>query len=138
VKTAYWPGTSVGVGTPWGPSLLFDLAIRLQLLRGTTAFSHRYTKVKDLDMSDTVETLVLDLLEWVGFKERTYTATMEAWRTSCPKLQIWEDANDRGLVETACVDGESLVRVTVTGLAALKERRPRSYDQLLCLRQQSE
>jgi hypothetical protein len=102
------------------------------------AFSRRYNKVKDLDMSDTVETLVLDLLEWLAFKERTYSATMDAWRTSCPRLQVWEDANDRGLVETACVNGESLVRVTVAGLAALKERRPRSYDQLLHVPEQTE
>jgi trans-aconitate 2-methyltransferase len=91
-----------------------------------------------LAISDTVETLVLDLLEWVGFKERTYDATMEAWRTSCTKLQIWEDANDRGLVETACVNGESFVRVTAAGLGVLQERRPRFYDQLLYWRQQSE
>jgi hypothetical protein len=77
-------------------------------------------------MSDTVENLILDLLEWVGRKERTYQETMDAWRTSCPGLPVWEDANDRGLVGTAPADGYSLVRLTPAGIALLKEQRPHS------------
>jgi len=46
-------------------------------------------------MTDTVENLILDLVEWVGRKERTYHDTMDAWRTSCPRLPVWEDATDR-------------------------------------------
>jgi hypothetical protein len=69
-------------------------------------------------MSDTVENLIVDLLEWVGSKERTYGETMDAWRTSCPRLPVWEDATDRGLVETA----GSHVRLTPAGMALLKER----------------
>jgi hypothetical protein len=81
-------------------------------------------------MTDTVENLILDLVEWVGRRERTYQETMEAWRTSCPKLPAWEDATDRGLVETTSANGRSLVRATPAGLAFLKERRPRAYDEL--------
>jgi hypothetical protein len=77
-------------------------------------------------MADAVESLILDLLEWVGRKERTYRETMDAWRTSCPKLPVWEDANDRGLVEMASSSGSLLVRATPAGLALLKEKRPRS------------
>ncbi len=79
-------------------------------------------------MTDTVENLILDLLEWVGRRERTYQETMEAWRTSCPKLPVWEDANDRGLVDTAFANGRSLVHLTPAGLSLLKERRPRAYE----------
>ncbi len=79
-------------------------------------------------MTDTVENLILDLLEWVGRRERTYQETMEAWRTSCPKLPVWEDANDRGLVDTAFANGRSLVCLTPAGLALLKERRPHAYE----------
>jgi hypothetical protein len=78
-------------------------------------------------MSDTVENLILDLLEWVDLRERTYQETMEAWRTSCPRLPVWEDATDGGLVETAFANGRSLVRVTSAGLAFLEERRPRAH-----------
>ncbi len=75
-------------------------------------------------MTDTVENLILDLLEWVRREERTYQETMDAWRTSCPRLPVWEDAVDRGLVERAPVNGRPLVRVTPKGDALLEEKRP--------------
>ena len=80
-------------------------------------------------MSETVENLILDLLEWVESKERTYRETMEAWRTSCPRLPVWEDANDRGLVTMDQSNGEPLVRVTPAGRDLLHERRFRSSGQ---------
>jgi hypothetical protein len=81
-------------------------------------------------MSDTVENLILDLVEWVGRKPRTYQETMEAWRTSCPRLPVWEDATDRGLVETARTNGQSEVRATPAGLEHLKRQRPRAHQAL--------
>ena len=82
-------------------------------------------------MTDTVENLILDLVEWVGRKERTYQETMDAWRTSCPRLPVWEDATDRGIVETISANGRSLVRATPAGLALLKEKRPHVYEALM-------
>jgi hypothetical protein len=76
---------------------------------------------------NTVENLILDLLEWVQTRERTYQETLEAWRTSCPRLPVWEDATDRGLVAIERVDDRMIVRVTPAGVALLKERRPRSF-----------
>ena len=81
-------------------------------------------------MTDTVENLILDLVEWVGRNERTYRETIDAWRTSCPRLTVWEDATDRGLVETVSANGRSLVRVTAAGFALLKEKRPDRYEQV--------
>jgi D-3-phosphoglycerate dehydrogenase len=81
-------------------------------------------------MNDTVENLILDLVEWVGRKERTYQETMDAWRTSCPRVPVWEDATERGLVETAWAGGRSLVRATTAGLALLEEKRPYAYEEL--------
>jgi len=81
-------------------------------------------------MNCTVENLILDLVEWVGRKERTYHETMDAWRTSCPRLSVWEDATDCGLVETVFTNGRSLVRVTAAGFNFLKEKRPHYYEQL--------
>jgi hypothetical protein len=75
-------------------------------------------------MTDPLETLILDLLEWVENRERTYKEVMEAWRTSCPRLPVWEDANDRGLIATEHVNGRSIVRITSSGLALLEQRRP--------------
>ena len=81
-------------------------------------------------MTDTVESLILDLIEWVGRTECTYQETMDAWRTSCPRLPVWEDASDRRLVETGFGSRSSIVRATPAGLALLKERRPDAYEEL--------
>ena len=71
-------------------------------------------------MSDAVvESLILDLLDWVAGGERGYEEVMEAWRTSCPKLPVWEDANARGLLTSEGVNGRSVVRITPAGLALL-------------------
>jgi hypothetical protein len=71
-----------------------------------------------------VESLILDLLEWLANSERSYEEVMDAWRTSCPKLPVWEDANDRGLVMRMEVNGRSVVRITTSGLAFLQQHRP--------------
>lgn len=67
--------------------------------------------------SETVESLILDLVEWVSARERTYEETIEAWRTSCPRLPVWEEANDRGLLRMERVGGVSFVRVAAQGRA---------------------
>ena len=69
-----------------------------------------------------VESLIVDLLEWVQMRERTYQEVMDAWRTSCPRLPVWEEANDRGLVAIESVDGRELVRLTSDGLSLLPQR----------------
>ena len=70
-----------------------------------------------------LENLILDLLEWLGKQDRTYQETMEAWRTSCPKLPVWEDATDRGLISMDFAQGRNIVRITEAGLAFLEHRR---------------
>jgi hypothetical protein len=74
--------------------------------------------------TNTVENLILDLLEWVTKGNHTYEEVMDAWRTSCPRLPVWEDANDRGLVALEQVDGTTFVRSTPLGQALLNRRRP--------------
>ena len=75
-------------------------------------------------VTSTVEVLVLDLLEWLARRDRSYEETMEAWRTSCPKLPVWEDANDQGLVRVENCNGRSTVRVTPAGFELLRKLRP--------------
>jgi hypothetical protein len=79
-------------------------------------------------MSDAVDALILDLLEFVANAERGYAEVMEAWRTSCPRLPVWEDAVDRGLIARTNAKGRSIVTVTQAGLALLYSRRPSSRD----------
>ena len=75
-------------------------------------------------MSDPVEPLVLDLLEWIGREPRPYSEVIEAWRTSCPRLPVWEEANTRGFVERHHQLGaEARVQVTPAGLAFLHSHR---------------
>ncbi|MDQ3694421.1 MAG: hypothetical protein M3464_12455 [Chloroflexota bacterium] len=45
-----------------------------------------------------VSPLTLDFLNWLGRDPRTYADAMEAWRTSCPRFTIWEDAIADGLI----------------------------------------
>ena len=76
-------------------------------------------------MPDPVESLVLDLLEWVGTSQRPYSEVMDAWRTSCPRLPIWEEANARGPDRNqtrAGLRGQGL-RVSIAGHAYLAHRR---------------
>jgi hypothetical protein len=42
--------------------------------------------------------LTLQMLAWIAERPRSYGETMEAWRTSCPRLSIWEDAQHDHLV----------------------------------------
>lgn len=72
-------------------------------------------------MSEASNALVLDLVEWIAKEPRPYGEVMDAWRTSCPRLSIWEDATDRGYVERKAVDGRGvLVLVTPAGLELLR------------------
>ena len=43
-------------------------------------------------MTSPHESLTLQLLEWVADKPRTWAELMDAWKTTCPRLSIWEDA----------------------------------------------
>ena len=75
-------------------------------------------------MANPVDALILDLLEWIGPEPRPYAEVIDAWRTSCPRLPVWEDANERGLVECRDEDGAGrVVAVTAPGRALLASRR---------------
>lgn len=77
-------------------------------------------------MEDPVDALVLDLLEWIGERPRPYAEVIDAWRTSCPRLPVWEEANARGFLDQAHRPGVgALVSVSPSGLAHLAARRLR-------------
>ena len=50
-------------------------------------------------MSAATKTLTRQMLEWIAVRPRDYAEVMEAWRTSCPRLSIWEDACLDGLID---------------------------------------
>ena len=75
-------------------------------------------------MSETVDTLILDLLEWIGSNARPYTEVLEAWQTSCPRLPVWEDACDQGFIARHHAPGRgALVSVSAAGAEHLRKHR---------------
>jgi hypothetical protein len=69
--------------------------------------------------TDITAPLVLDLLEWLAAGPRPYLEVMEVWRTSCPRLTIWEDAVDGGYVVREG-GGRRAAVVSLTGLGRQK------------------
>jgi hypothetical protein len=67
--------------------------------------------------------LTVQMLEWLAERPRSYAETLEAWKTSCPRLTIWEDAVTDGLVRVE----RGAVAVTSAGAALaqnVESRRP--------------
>ena len=66
--------------------------------------------------------LTRDFLTWLAEEPRSYQETMEAWRTSCPRLTVWEDALAEGLVRVQSGVGLNDLRVLLTerGLRVLE------------------
>jgi hypothetical protein len=69
-----------------------------------------------------LDPLILDLLEWIGRQPRCYADVIDAWRTSCPRLTVWEDAMDRGFAAREHAKGhEVMIRLTKAGSEFLRE-----------------
>ena len=74
-------------------------------------------------MRNDLDPLILDLLEWIGREPRSYADVIDAWRTSCPRLTVWEDAMDRGFAAREHASGrEVMIRLTAEGREFLRER----------------
>jgi len=75
-------------------------------------------------MDRTLDPLLHDLLSFVAAERRTYAEVMEAWRTSCPRLPVWEEATERGLLTRARDEASvPVVRITAAGRAFLAGSR---------------
>jgi len=72
-------------------------------------------------MPDPAHALTLQFLAWVAEAPRTYAQAMDAWRSTCPRLSIWEDAILDGLVafEGGATRNQSRVTLTPKGRAHL-------------------
>jgi hypothetical protein len=68
--------------------------------------------------------IMIQFLEWVAAKPRCREDVMEAWRSSCPRFPVWEDARAEGLIRQSGGDsGEHRVELTEHGHAALERAR---------------
>ncbi len=75
-------------------------------------------------MSETLTSLTLDFLAWLNVESRDYAEVMDVWRTSCPRLTVWEDAIDAGLISRTHAPGQTLqVSLTPEGKALLAGRK---------------
>ena len=73
-------------------------------------------------MNDPADPLVLDFVEWVAREPRPYAEVVATWRTSCPRLTIWEDAADQGYVARQAIAGlGTVVTVTEDGARLLRQ-----------------
>lgn len=73
-------------------------------------------------MSEAATALTLQMLEWLAVRPRDYREVMEAWRTSCPRLTIWEDAWSDGLLDRDPSTGRVLVSEKGRALLARHRR----------------
>ena len=75
-------------------------------------------------MQQPANALTLQFLAWIAERPRNYGETMEAWRSTCPRLSIWEDAILDGLIQIENAGGrprnEAIVTVTARGRAVLQ------------------
>ena len=91
--------------------------------RGRALYFCWATAGEDIAMNETIEPLIGDLVEWVSKEPRSYSEVMDVWRTSCPRLTVWEDAVDRGyLVRERVAGGSIAVKVTPEGRKFLAAR----------------
>jgi hypothetical protein len=70
-------------------------------------------------MSESTSLIMLQFLAWVADRPRTYPETMEAWRSTCPRLSVWEDAIIDDLVRVESGDARA-VTLTARGRALLR------------------
>jgi hypothetical protein len=76
---------------------------------------------------DAPSALVLDFLEWLAIAPRSHAEVMSAWRTSCPRLTVWEDAQDEQLVRRTTSPGRGEM-IEITGKGRLYLER---HDRLI-------
>jgi hypothetical protein len=58
-----------------------------------------------MDELPTATAPTIQLLAWLAEQSRSYAETIDVWRTSCPRLSVWEDALADNLVriDRGCV-----------------------------------
>jgi hypothetical protein len=69
--------------------------------------------------TDPAALLTVQFLAWLNETPRSYGDVMEAWRSSCPRLTIWEDALADDLVRCG---PDRIISLTARGRAVLERR----------------
>ena len=70
--------------------------------------------------------IMIQFLQWVADRPRSREDVMDAWRSSCPRFPVWEDARADGLIQQRGGEaGEHRVELTTRGRDALKRAAAR-------------
>lgn len=76
-------------------------------------------------MGDVIDALILDLLEAIAPQPKPYAEVQRTWRTSCPRLPVWEEACERGFIERRGRAPDTVLAcLTPRGRTFLNEHRP--------------
>ena len=111
---------------PWANRLITTVA-GYYILYGGWLLLARAARLRPIDEGEarwreTADPLVLDFVEWIAREPRLYSEVIATWKTSCPRLTIWEDAADRGYVARETIAGVGLiVAVTEDGERLLRD-----------------
>ncbi len=82
--------------------------------RGSPAVRPRKTSAETSEQA-AAAALTLEFLDYIA-DGRTYGETMEAWRSTCPRMPIWEDAVRQGLVRIENGGAMNASRIVLTAL----------------------
>jgi hypothetical protein len=86
-------------------------------------------------MTTTCDPLVFDLVQWVAREPRTYAEVIDAWKTSCPRLTVWEDAIDQGFITRKSIGARgTIVVLTGAGRALLETQAAISAEKDVAVR----
>jgi hypothetical protein len=70
--------------------------------------------------------IMIQFLDWIADRPRRHADVMEAWRSSCPRFPVWEDARADGLVrQYGGENGDRRVELTERGRLALERAKVR-------------
>lgn len=64
-------------------------------------------------MNRSHDALTLQMLQWIAEGTHSYAEVLDVWKSTCPRLTIWEDACANGLVDSA---------PTVSGTVSLTDK----------------
>ena len=71
-----------------------------------------------------------EFLTWISSRRRSYAEAMEAWRSSCPRHTVWEDALIEGFIqiESGGAPHQAVVTLTPRGRVVLAGLSDSPFD----------
>jgi len=82
--------------------------------------------MQDIAMEAQPSLIMIQFLQWVADRPRRREDVMDAWRSSCPRFPVWEDAHAEGLIrQRGGQHGEHRVELTERGRMALERAQDR-------------